>query len=49
MVLFVRNAIYRSVCLNALVMCSVSLPMQVKVAHFCLEGCVLTVILYEFV
>ena len=32
-VLLVRKAIFRSVCLSALVMYSVSLPMYVKVAH----------------
>ena len=35
--LFVRNAIFKSVCLNMLVMYSVSLPTCVKVAHLCLE------------
>jgi hypothetical protein len=42
MVLFVRYAILSSVCRNMLVMCVVSLPMQVNVAHLCLgvrEGC----------
>ena len=38
-VLLVRKALFRSVCLNALVMCKVSLPLYVKVAHLLL-GCV---------
>ena len=40
MVLLVRNAIFRSVCLNALVMYKVSLPMLVNVTHLGLEFCV---------
>jgi hypothetical protein len=39
-VLLVRNAIFKSVCLNVLVMSSVSLPTYVGVAHLCLEVCV---------
>jgi len=39
-VLLVRKAIFKSVCLNVLVMYSVSFPMHVKVAHLCLEVCV---------
>jgi len=40
MVLLVRNVIFRSVCVNALVMYKVSLPMLVKVTHLVLEFCV---------
>jgi len=38
-VLLVRNVIFRSVCLNEMVI-YVSLLMYVKVAHLCLEVCV---------
>jgi hypothetical protein len=39
-VLFVRNAIFMFVCLNKLVMYVVSLPVYVKVVHFCVCVCV---------
>jgi hypothetical protein len=47
-VLLVWNAIFKSVCLNMLLMYSVSLPTYVKVAHLCLEfsvECCLVVLL----
>jgi hypothetical protein len=36
MVLLFRNAICMSVCLNMLVVCSVSIPTYVNAAHLCL-------------
>jgi hypothetical protein len=40
MELLVRNEIFTSAFLNRFVIQVVSLPMYVKVAHFCVVGCV---------
>jgi hypothetical protein len=46
MVLLVRRAIFRSVCLKTLVMYEVSLPVYMKVTHFCLGLVSIVVVLY---